>query len=282
MENLTAQNVVITTKENNLEEIKNLAIKVNKMYSGMVYTEDTVKSAKKDKADLNKLVKGIEDARKEFKKEVMKPYEEIEPKVKEIVGLIKEPVNLITKQLNEYDEKKKEDKRKSINLIYADTVSKGNQLILPIDKIWNEKWLNSTFSIKKVKEEIEEIQKNTNTALDLISSLNSEFETELKNEFLNTFDLSNIIPKNEQLKAQKEAQIKLEEERQEMLKKDQEAAAKESNVREVLDVNPPEAKKGLAKIKTEFWVEGTDEQLKQLGEFIKSNGMAYGKIRKEW
>lgn len=43
-------------------------------YSGMAYTEETMKAAKNDRAELNKLLKAIEDRRKKVKEAINKPY----------------------------------------------------------------------------------------------------------------------------------------------------------------------------------------------------------------
>ena len=45
-------------------------------YEGIVYTEETVKSAKNDRAELNNLVKAIDERRKKVKEVINQPYAE--------------------------------------------------------------------------------------------------------------------------------------------------------------------------------------------------------------
>lgn len=47
------------------------------LYEGIVYTEETVKTAKNDRAELNNLVKAIDERRKKVK-EVIKAYAKVE------------------------------------------------------------------------------------------------------------------------------------------------------------------------------------------------------------
>lgn len=53
-------------------------------YKGMVYTDDSIKSAKDDRTTLNKAKKVIEDARKAYKAKCLEPYEAMEPQIKEL------------------------------------------------------------------------------------------------------------------------------------------------------------------------------------------------------
>ena len=68
----------------NSEEIKGRVREMMESYKGVVYTEDTMKAAKDDRAALNKLKKAIEDRRKEVKRRCMEPYEQFEKEVKDM------------------------------------------------------------------------------------------------------------------------------------------------------------------------------------------------------
>ena len=58
----------------NFEDMKSeLSIKL-KQYNALVVTEDSIKSAKDDKAQLNKLRTAIENKRKEIKNQCLAPY----------------------------------------------------------------------------------------------------------------------------------------------------------------------------------------------------------------
>ena len=79
----------------NFEELKTeLAEKVKK-YELMAYTEEDLKSAKTDRANLNKLKKILNDERIRRQKEYMQPFEEFKAKIDEIIRIIDKPVVLI-------------------------------------------------------------------------------------------------------------------------------------------------------------------------------------------
>lgn len=67
-------------------------------YENVVYTEENIKAAKNDRAELNKLIKAIEERRKQVKNIINEPYTVFEAELKEITALINEPVALIDQQ----------------------------------------------------------------------------------------------------------------------------------------------------------------------------------------
>lgn len=102
----------------NAEEIRKQVSVMMSAYTDVTYTEDTMKSAKDDRATLNKFKKAIEDRRKEVKKKCMEPYEQFEREVKEVVALIDEPIQMIDNQIKEYEERLKAEKKEQIKAAY--------------------------------------------------------------------------------------------------------------------------------------------------------------------
>lgn len=74
-------------------------------YENVVYTEENIKAAKNDRAELNKLIKAIEERRKQVKNIINEPYAVFEAELKEITALINEPVALIDQQVKAFEEK---------------------------------------------------------------------------------------------------------------------------------------------------------------------------------
>lgn len=83
-------------------------------YENVVYTEENIKAAKNDRAELNKLIKAIEERRKQVKNIINEPYAVFEAELKEITALINEPVALIDQQVKAFEEKQKEEKKAAI------------------------------------------------------------------------------------------------------------------------------------------------------------------------
>ena len=70
-------------------------------YAGLVYTDETIKSAKTDRTTLNKVKKAIEDARKAYKARCLAPYEALEPQIKELVEMVEKQRLLIYETLKD-------------------------------------------------------------------------------------------------------------------------------------------------------------------------------------
>lgn len=152
----------------NYEDIKTEVLEKLKNYQNLVYTDDQIPEAKADKARLNKLKEALDNKRKEIKKQCLMPYEKFEKQVKDILAIIDEPVALIDKQIKEYDEQKKATKRIEIEKIFA-SIEKPD--FLKLESIFNEKWLNATFSLKKVTEEITSAINKTKEDLQTLEGL---------------------------------------------------------------------------------------------------------------
>jgi len=102
----------------NADEIaKEVEAKVG-YYKNLVYTEDQVAEAKKDRATLRKFVTALKDKDHEIKERCLAPYEEFHNQMQKIILLVEEPAELIDKQVKEYEEAQKEQKKKAIQELF--------------------------------------------------------------------------------------------------------------------------------------------------------------------
>lgn len=102
-------------------------------YENVVYTEENIKAAKNDRAELNKLIKAIEERRKQVKNIINEPYAVFEAELKEITALINEPVALIDQQVKAFEEKQKEEKKAAIKATYDENIGDLAE-VLPFEK----------------------------------------------------------------------------------------------------------------------------------------------------
>ena len=135
----------------NYDELKTSLIEKTEAYTKLVYTEDNIKAAKEDRADLNRLKKALNDERLRRQKEYMKPFDAFKSQIDEIISIIDKPVLAIDKQIKEYEQIKQDEKRNNIEDMF-------NSMLFPefvkVEQIWNPKWLNATFSMKQIEEEL--------------------------------------------------------------------------------------------------------------------------------
>ena len=182
-----------------------LAEKVKK-YELMTYTEEDLKSAKADRANLNKLKKILNDERIRRQKEYMQPFEEFKSKIDEIIRIIDKPVMLIDAQVKNYEEKKKEEKTEKINDLFT---SKEFPEWLKISLIFDKSWLNASTSMKQIEDNLDGWKNRISAELKTIEGL-QEFSFEATEVYKNTLDMAKAIAEGQRLadiqKRKKEAE----------------------------------------------------------------------------
>lgn len=147
----TDLSVLPQTVEFNCEELKNQLAPKLAFYKNLVVTENGIKDAKMDKANLNKLKDAIETKRKEVKKQLLLPYDTFEKQCKEIVAMIDEPVKIIDKQIKAFDEIRKNQKYSELQA-YFDSLDKPD--FVKMEFVLNPKWGNVTAEIDTLKAEM--------------------------------------------------------------------------------------------------------------------------------
>lgn len=217
---LRVKEITIPAKiEFNYDELKReIAEKVEK-YTNLVYTDQDIKQAKSDKAALNKVKKALNDERIRREKEYMKPFNEFKTEINEIISIIDKPIAIIDKQVKEAEEQKKQEKAHAIEELFEE-MEKPEWLSLGV--IYNSKWLNATFAMKSVKEEIESRLEQIKNDLETLSNL-PEFDFEATEVYKSTLDINMAVNEGKRL-----AEIQKRKEEQERLKAEAEARAKET------------------------------------------------------
>lgn len=209
----------------NFEELKEEITNKSALYKNMVYTDETIKDAKSDRALLNKFKTALEDKRKEVKKQCLEPYNQFEKQIKELVAIIDEPVKLIGEQITEFEDREKAEKHEQIIELFNKA---GFQSFVTLEQIYDPKWLNKSVSLKSIEEEL------TNTVYRIghdVTTINSlkEYSFEALEHYKKTLDLASAIAEGQRLadiqkrKLEHEAEVKA---REELAKKQAEERAK--------------------------------------------------------
>lgn len=179
----------------NYEELKQELSDVVKMYETLVYTDDQIKNAKSDRADLNKLKKALNDERIRREKEYMQPFNAFKAQINEIISIIDKPVALIDTQIKEYEEQQKQQKRKKIEEYFS---SSEHPDWLNVEKIWTDRWMNLSVSMKSIQEMIDFKIAGIKNDLDVLSKL-PEFAFEAMETYKTTLDLNQSIAEGHRL-----------------------------------------------------------------------------------
>ena len=269
----------------NYDELKQeLAVRLDK-YRNLVYSEDSIKEAKADRATLNKFKNAIEDRRKEIKKQCMAPYEEFEKKIKDIVAMIDEPILAIDGQIKEYDRIKKEEKQDAIKQFYTDKVADLKDLV-PFDKVFNPRWLNVTYKETDIQKEITDLFIKVEDDMKVISELQSEYELQIKDIYLREFDLTAALQEKKRLEEQSAKMAEYNRQQEERKRQAQESQTEvtrpQSSIKpENQVVLTPGVEPDDKMFMLDFRVWATTEQLRALKQFLVDNGIKYGKVPTE-
>lgn len=190
----------------NFEELK-AALKAElEVYKNMVFTEEAKPEARKAVANLRKLKKSMNDKKLEVKKNFMAPYTDFEAQVKELDKLIDEPINFISGQIEEFERKRVEERKKLISDIYTEIITEHDTVAeyLPLQRIYDSKWENSTTTKKAIKEGIMKHVEHVEKDLATIHSMESEFEDKGIAKYKATLELSDALTTMNQYQKQKE------------------------------------------------------------------------------
>lgn len=204
----------------NYEQLKQEIEEKVSFYGTVIYTNDQIKTAKADRADLNRLKKALNDERIRREKEYMRPFNIFKAQINEIIGIIDKPVALIDKQIKEYEECQKRDKEKKIEE-YFSSCSYVDLPWLKMSMIFDTKWLNASVSMKSIQEQIDARIEDINNDLAALSTL-PEFAFEAVETYKTTLDLNRSIAEGHRL-----SEMQKRKAEQERLRAEQEKARAE-------------------------------------------------------
>lgn len=293
----------------NKEQITSAVENIISQYEGITYTEEQIRDAKKDRAILNAMKTDISNRRIQVKKDLMAPYNVFEAEVKEVVAMIEKPIEMIDKQLIEYEEKQKEEKKNELESFFNENVC-GLEGSLTFDMIFNLKWLNKTSSLKSCKDEIiKEIETANNDLMYIDSNIPEKYAAYARDFYLRkNRNLSTVlreVARMEEIdrKAEEEKVAKLEAEN---ARREQEEALKVQN--EVKSESFQESNNTIKEDKKEpvqrekeecmthnehskdhidekiykasFTIYGTKSQILSVRDFMDANNIEYGKVEK--
>lgn len=230
--------------ETNFEEIKVALAAGLEEYKGMVFTAESQPEAKRTVASLRKLKKAMNDRRIEIKKTFMAPYTNFEAQVKELDKLIDEPIDFISGQIEEFERRRVGAKKAMICEIYTGIMAEHGTVMeyLPLDRIYDSRWENSTTAQKAITEAITAHVEHVEKDLDTIRAMESEFEDKGLAKYKATLELSDAITAMNQYQKQKEEILRRQaEEEQRKAEEEARRAAEEEQRKATLVHEEPAA-----------------------------------------
>lgn len=174
---------------NDYEKHLGQAKKIAEIIKSSVVTEETVKENKKMLAAANKVIRAVEEKRKEIKFFINEPYLELERQMKDITSVIKEAEQVAREKVNELDEKEREEKRLALLSEWESRIHHYpfNDFI-GFDRWLKPNHLNKSSSFNKTIDEMVEWLEKTKKEWVLASE-----EENLLLEYVETLDLAEAM-----------------------------------------------------------------------------------------
>lgn len=243
--------------------------KVNEVLQ-LVCNEDTVKTIKNLRAELNKEYQSFETRRKTVKEEVLKPYNDFEDIYKKYISdqyrnadvILKGRIQTVEDEIKQKitDEVKSyfEEYKESLNIDFVGFEDANINIIKSV-------------SMKKLKEQCKEFLDKVADDIQLINS--QKYKTEILVEYKQNLNVSKsiqtVLNRNEMIKKEAEIRAKQEQEQKEEVRievKEVENSV-EKPIEDIVEVRE------LEMLTMEFKVQGTIEQLRELKESINEIGL---------
>lgn len=167
MEELTVQiqKPIIPPLVWNKEAVEAYVNEALEKYVGIVYTDDMIDDAKKDRAKLNALEKQLAKAFTATKDVYLGPLTELETVTKDLRQKIKKTSGEIDTQVKSYEDALKQDKKNDLYRVYT-TAAGALAVLVPFEKIFNERWLNKTYAFSTAEKELKTIIEEKRLELD--------------------------------------------------------------------------------------------------------------------
>lgn len=232
-----------------------------------VVTENNYKDAKKDRSDLNKLVKQIADARKSFEDKAFSKWKPEKAKIMDFEKEVKAYSDELAKGMYVFDEQEKEEKRSQIYEAWDSLLEQRDSEFYDLQPVFNEKWLNKSYSAKQIEEDLKSIYDKIKQDLMFLGTFlpTDEVEAEqVRSVYFEEYDLTKAKMKADSLKALRERVESQKQQQATITPKPQESPS----------ISPQGTVNSISESKqntnwAEFRVEGTIDDLNELTKALQ-------------
>ncbi len=235
-------------------------------YQGLVYNEDEIKNAKADRAALNKLKAAIDAERKRMKAVCLAPFEDFERKTKELIAMVDKPVLEIDAQIKKFDEAKRAYRKVQLSTYYM-SIAQDIIDMVPFDRIYQDKWTNSSVSPKAIETVITNTVNQIRKELETVKGFGGEMALQCMDVYLKTLNLSDALNEKTRL--------------EELKAKVEKKTVPEQRPEGLMQCHSPskgEPVQNAEKYTLEFRVIATADQLSALKAFLKENHIHYERV----
>ena len=271
---LDVRELTLGTLTTNALQLRDHVAETLERYTPENYSEDNVDQAKADRAILNKAAKELNDRRIQLERDWNAPLQEFKSIIGDTVKMISEGGAKIDAVVKGVESKAKVEKRAAIEELWE---RKGVTL-LPLSKLWNDRWLNKTKRLPAIEKEIGEKLLKIEAELDTLAAVDTEDGEVLRAYYLDCLDLQRTLAYSATLKNNRQ---RLQEEQARRQAEAEAQATREAYVAPTAEPAPTtyEAPEAVIPevLERTMVVRGTREQLIALAEFMNAEGIWFKK-----
>lgn len=290
----------------NEDEVRQNLTEMLAAYTGRVYTPETIKDAKADRASVNKLDKQLSDAARSAKTFYMKPLEEFLQSTKQMQAQCKAVSGAIDQQVKAVEEAERQDKQDALRAVYTDCIGELRELI-PFDRLLVPQWLNKTYDLAKASRELRKSVETRREELRLIRETCGEDAEACTTEYLRELNLNAALVEHSRRQNARDAQRRAEAERKAAERaqaaapviipptdEERQIAAEAAQTAQANAVITPDGRLDFSMLqkfaepaqqeapvrkKYSFWVEFTREDIAWFKQGAAERGFHYGSIK---
>lgn len=260
----------ITKIEDNINDVKNYALKLSEYYNIKEFDEDTLKDAKNERAEVNKFKDKVADFRKEITNKFNEPLEKFTTTAKETEKILKETYDTINNQIKAYEDKQKKEKEEAVKGYFNELCEAEN-----IDFVnYEQSNINVTLSasMKSLKEQAKKFVDKIVDDINLINS--TQYVDEIMIDYKKDLNVSRAITEVNNRHAELEKVKQQKEEQEEQKLNDEEM------LNRIDSLSAPKVEKKTNENQEEilelsFKVRHTRAKLIALKEFLNNGGYDY-------
>lgn len=211
-EEIKAEITGISKIEDNIQEVKQYALKLSEYYSLKQFDEETLKSAKNEKAEVNKFKDKVSEFRRAITKKYNEPLEKFIEEAQETEKILKSTYDTINNQISTYEIKQKQEKEGEVKSYFYELCESKEINFVNYEQANINVTL--TASMKSLKEQAKKFVEQCEKDLILIKSL--EHGDEILVEYKKTLNAANsiatVMDRHKQLEEmKKQEETKVEE-----------------------------------------------------------------------
>lgn len=203
------QSPVIPAMSWNKDEVQGNLDEMLASYTGRVYTPDSIKGAKEDRAKVNAWDKQLGAALTAAKKLYMQPLEDFQSDIRGMQAQCKKVSGAIDAQVKAVEQAEKEEKASSLRLAYRDSIGELEPLI-PFERLLVPQWLNKTYDLSKATKDLRQAIEDIKSDMEAIRDTCGEDVEACTTEYLKSLSVNEAMREHNRREKSRVAQREAE------------------------------------------------------------------------